>query len=119
MHWSIADLGKWLKSVIAGHCRYYGVPWNGKSLTRFKSEIIRMWCKSLRRGSQKHRITWGLMNRIAKRWLPCSFLSAILIHWNACASILEAGAQCISSASWGLYGGGCRVIGIPTLMSAD
>ena len=67
LHWSIPDLGKWLKSVITGHCRYYGVPWNGKNLTRFRSEIIRMWCRSLRRRSQKHRITWERMNRIAKR----------------------------------------------------
>ena len=55
LHWSIPYLGKWLKSVIVGHCRYYGVPCNGKSLTRFRSEIIRMWLKSLRRRSQKHR----------------------------------------------------------------
>ncbi len=74
MHMSIADMGKWLKSVIVGHCRYYGVPWNGKSLTRFRSEIVRMWCMSLRRRSQKHRITWERMNRIAKKWLPCSFI---------------------------------------------
>jgi len=26
-------------------------------------------------------------------------------HADACASILEAGAQCISSARWDLYGG--------------
>ena len=35
---------------------------------------------------------------------------------NVCASLLEAGAQCISSARWDLYGG-CRVIGIPTVIS--
>ena len=74
LHWSIPDLGKWLKSVITGHCRYYGVPWNGKSLTRFRSEIIRMWCRSLRRRSQKHRITWKRMNRLAKKWLPSPFI---------------------------------------------
>jgi len=74
LHWSIPDLGKWLKSVIIGHSRYYGVPWNGKSLTRFRSEIIRMWCRSLRRRSQKHRITWKRMSRIAKRWLPIPFI---------------------------------------------
>jgi len=74
LHWSIPDLGKWLKSVIIGHCRYYGVPWNGKSITRFRSEIIRMWCRSLRRRSQKHRITWKRMSRIAKRWLPSPFI---------------------------------------------
>jgi len=32
---------------------------------------------------------------------------------RACASTLEAGAQCISSARWDLCGG-CRVTGIPT-----
>ena len=74
LHWSIPDLGTWLKSVIVGHCRYYGVPWNGKSLTRFRSEIIRMWCRSLRRRSQKHRITWKRMNRLAKKWLPSPFI---------------------------------------------
>ena len=74
LHWSILDVGIWLKSVIVGHCRYYGVPWNGKSLTRFRSEIIRMWCRSLRRRSQKHRITWKRMSRIAKKWLPSPFI---------------------------------------------
>jgi RNA-directed DNA polymerase len=74
MHWSIPDVGKWLKSVIIGHCRYYGVPWNGKSLTRFRSEITRIWFISLRRRSQKHRITWERMNRIAKKWLPNPFI---------------------------------------------
>lgn len=74
MHWSIPDVGKWLKSVIIGHCRYYGVPWNGKSLTRFRSEITRMWFRILRRRSQKHRITWKRMNRIAKKWLPNPFI---------------------------------------------
>ena len=74
MHWSIPDLGKWLKFVIIGHCRYYGIPWNGKSLTRFREEIIRMWFKSLRRRSQKHRLTWERMNKLAKRWLPGTFI---------------------------------------------
>ena len=74
LHWSVPDIGTWLKSVIIGHCRYYGVPWNGKSLTCFRSEIIRMWCRSLRRRSQKHRITWKRMSRLAKRWLPSPFI---------------------------------------------
>jgi hypothetical protein len=74
MHWSIPDVGKWLKSVITGHCRYYGVPWNGKSLTRFRSEITRMWFRILRRRSQKSRVTWERMNRLAKKWLPMPFI---------------------------------------------
>ena len=74
MHWSIPDVGKWLKSVIIGHCRYYGVPWNGKSLTTFRSVLTRMWYKTLRRRSQKSRITWKRMNRLAKIWLPIPFI---------------------------------------------
>ena len=74
MHWSIPDVGKWLKSVIIGHCRYYGVPWNGKSLTTFRSVLTRMWYKTLRRRSQKSRITWKRMSRLAKIWLPIPFI---------------------------------------------
>ncbi len=74
MHWSIPDVGKWLKSVIIGHCRYYGVPWNGKSLTAFRSVLTRLWCKTLRRRSQKSRMTWKRMNRLAKIWLPNPFI---------------------------------------------
>ncbi len=74
MHWSIPDVGKWLKSVIVGHCRYYGVPWNGKSLTTFRSVLTRMWYKTLRRRSQKSRTTWKRMNRLAKIWLPIPFI---------------------------------------------
>lgn len=74
LHWPIPEIGKWLKSVIIGHCRYYGVPWNGKNLSHFRSEIVRMWCRSLRRRSQKHRITWERMYRLAKKWLPNPFI---------------------------------------------
>ena len=74
LHWSIPEAGKWLSSVIVGHCRYYGVPWNGKSLSRFRSKITRMWFRSLRRRSQKHRMTWERMNRLAKRWLTNPFI---------------------------------------------
>ena len=49
-------------------------------------------------------------------WIGYGMLhGGILIHWNVCASILEVGTQCISSARWDLYGG-CRVIGIPTVI---
>ena len=74
MHWSIPDAGKWLKSVLLGHYRYYGVPWNGKSLTRFRSEVTRMWFRSLRRRSQRHRMKWERMNRLATTWLPNPFI---------------------------------------------
>jgi len=74
MHWSVPEVGKWLKSVLVGHCRYYGVPWNGDSLAIFREEITRMWFKSLRRRSQRHRMTWERMQRLAKKWLPYPFI---------------------------------------------
>jgi group II intron reverse transcriptase/maturase len=74
LHWSIPDVGRWLKTVLNGHYRYYGVPWNSKSLSYFRSEITRMWLKSLRRRSQKHRMTWERMGRLIKIWLPIPFI---------------------------------------------
>jgi len=74
MHWSIPQVGRWLKSVLIGHYRYYGVPWNGKMLSRFKGIVMRLWCKRLRRRSQKHRITWKRMYKIGEHWLPNPFI---------------------------------------------
>ena len=74
MHRPIPEVGKWLKTVLVGHYRYYGVPWNGKKLSRFRWLAMRLWCKTLRRRSQKHRITWERMYRIAERWLPNPFI---------------------------------------------
>ena len=70
MHWSIPDLGAWLKSVLVGHYRYYGVPYNWWSLNVFREKIIRLWFRTLRRRSQKHRLNWRRMFRLSSRWLP-------------------------------------------------
>lgn len=74
MHWSIPDNGKWLKSVLTGHYQYYGVPWNGRMLSRFRWIVLRLWCRTLRRRSQKHRMTWKRMYKIAEHWLPIPFI---------------------------------------------
>ncbi len=34
------------------------------------TEVIRAWAKSLRRRSQRHRLNWKRMTRLADRWLP-------------------------------------------------
>jgi group II intron reverse transcriptase/maturase len=74
MHWPIPEVGKWLKSVLTGHYLYYGVPWNGRMLSRFRWIVLRLWCKTLRRRSQKHRLTWQRMYSIAEQWLPQPFI---------------------------------------------
>jgi RNA-directed DNA polymerase len=70
MHHPIPDQGKWLKSVIEGHCRYYGVPTNLQQLVAFRSEVSRLWFRTLKRRSQKSILTWPRMKRYTDRWLP-------------------------------------------------
>jgi RNA-directed DNA polymerase len=69
-HLPVPEQGKWLASVIKGHQAYYGVPGNYKAVNAFRTQVTRHWHHALSRRSQKGRITWERMNRLAKRWLP-------------------------------------------------
>jgi RNA-directed DNA polymerase len=69
-HGPIEKRGAWLKSVVVGHYRYYGVPRNMGRLWVFRERILRSWCRILRRRSQRHRMTWQRMYRLATQWLP-------------------------------------------------
>ena len=69
-HHSIPDVGKWLASVIRGHLNYYGVPLNYNSLKQFRREVIWHWKRALGRRSQRGRISWERIGRLARRWLP-------------------------------------------------
>jgi RNA-directed DNA polymerase len=66
----IPEQGAWLARVLHGHYRYYAVPDNIEALNAFRHQIVRHWVRSLRRRSQRHRLTWERMCRIAERWLP-------------------------------------------------
>jgi len=70
MHHRVAEVGKWLRSVVEGHNRYYGVPSNLPSLFSFRFHVVRDWYRSLRRRSQLRRLTWEQMYRLTNRWLP-------------------------------------------------
>ena len=70
MHHSIQELGKWLRSVLVGHYRYYGVPCNLRLLGAFRYHLCNHWRSILRRRSQRNRITWKRMDRIAVSWFP-------------------------------------------------
>jgi RNA-directed DNA polymerase len=70
MHDPIPEVGKWLKSVLEGHFRYYGLPGNFPALSAFRYQVIRYWHKTLCRRSQRSRHTWRRMDRLANRWLP-------------------------------------------------
>ena len=69
-HLPIPEQGRWLASVLRGHCNYYAVPDNSEALRAFRYQIIRHWLKSLQRRSQRTTMTWTRMHRHADRWLP-------------------------------------------------
>jgi group II intron reverse transcriptase/maturase len=69
-HRPIPEQGRWLASVVRGHFAYYAVPGNSRAINAFRRQVTRLWLKALRRRSQRYRLTWERMNRLAQRWLP-------------------------------------------------
>jgi group II intron reverse transcriptase/maturase len=70
MHDPVPVQGKWLRSVIEGHFRYFGVPMNGPALVTFRFTIGRLWHSALSRRSQNGRVKWERMRRLIDRYLP-------------------------------------------------
>jgi group II intron reverse transcriptase/maturase len=70
LHDPIPEQGAYLRSVVMGHSRYYGVPRNGPSLTAFHAALARLWRVTLMRRSQTAFVSWARMRRLLARWLP-------------------------------------------------
>jgi group II intron reverse transcriptase/maturase len=70
LHHSVPEVGEWLSRVIRGHVNYYGVPLNIRALTRFRYAVVDLWYRTLRRRSQRTRLTWARMKRLVARHLP-------------------------------------------------
>jgi RNA-directed DNA polymerase len=70
MHRPIRETGAWLRSVVSGHFRYYGVPMNLPALRCFRFQVGGLWMRALRRRSQRRRLTWARMAQHITRWLP-------------------------------------------------
>ena len=114
--------GTYLRSVVAGHIRYYGVPMNGGSVSVFRPA----WAGSgtARSGAAVRRnASWKRMKRYVTRWLP----PARICHPYPCgalASSPKAGAGCGNAARPDLWRGlwvtmiptptlGTQVLGFP------
>jgi hypothetical protein len=69
-HLPVPEQGVWLRSVVQGHLVYYAVPGNTGVVKEFRTQLTRHWYKALRSRSQRTRLTWDRMNRLAGRWLP-------------------------------------------------
>ncbi len=70
MHDPIPMVGAYLRSVVLGHVRYYGVPMNGPAIGAFRFAVGRLWWLVLRRRSQGNHMPWRRMQHIVDRWLP-------------------------------------------------
>src|SRR5215472_3601128 len=70
MHESIPRTGQWLRSVVQGYFNYHAVPGNTDSLAVFRDRAILLWRTTLIHRSQRHRLTWMRMQRLADRWIP-------------------------------------------------
>ena len=70
MHDPLEDVGRWLRAVVGGHIRYYGVPTNSAALRAFRHEVSRYWHRVMCRRSQLGKVTWTRMQRLIDRWLP-------------------------------------------------
>lgn len=70
MHRPIPEQGEYLRAVVAGHARYFGVPDNGARLLTFRFQVARLWHRTLCRRSQTAHVSWKRMYRLIDHWLP-------------------------------------------------
>ena len=70
MHEPLKEVGQWLRAVVGGHIRYYGVPTNSPALQAFRYQVSRYWHRTLCRRSQLGYVPWEDMQRLIDRWLP-------------------------------------------------
>ena len=75
-HQPVAEVGKWLKSVVQGYFNYHAVPGNMDSLNSFRAQVIWRWYRALRRRGQRNPMTWERFWRLVDRWIP----SAKILH---------------------------------------
>jgi RNA-directed DNA polymerase len=69
-HEPIPKQGKWLRGVVQGYFNYHAVPGNTAALEAFRTQTVRSWLRTLRRRSQRHRMTWKRFRRHVDRWIP-------------------------------------------------
>jgi group II intron reverse transcriptase/maturase len=74
MHQPIPEQGKWLGQVVRGYFNYHAVPTNGRALEVFRHHVTDLWRRTLRRRSQKDRMTWARMTQLVDDWLPKSII---------------------------------------------
>jgi RNA-directed DNA polymerase len=70
MHDPIPSQGRWLRQVARGYFAYHAVPTNHAALALFRSCVVTLWRRTLKRRGQRDHTTWHRITRIAEEWLP-------------------------------------------------
>jgi RNA-directed DNA polymerase len=69
-HDPIDEQGRRLASMLEGHYAYFAVPTNIDAVRAVRHHAKIRWYLSLRRRSQRRRLTWRRMNVIVAKFLP-------------------------------------------------
>src|SRR5690242_6770068 len=65
VHVPIPEVGKWLAQIVAGYFAYHAVPTNSPALSAFRYHVMTLWHRQLQRRSQRARVAWAQMARLA------------------------------------------------------
>ena len=78
MHLPVPVQGAWLRLVVLGHYRYYGVPHNAKALQRFRKEVARLWQRQSLAAEPQRLRHLGSYEAVRGHVAPCRpYLSSI------------------------------------------
>ncbi len=69
-HRPIPETGKWLAQVVGGYFAYHAVPTNSPALSAFRYHVLLLWHRQLCRRSQRARLDWTRMTKLADEFLP-------------------------------------------------
>jgi RNA-directed DNA polymerase len=97
MHHSLEEQGAYVRSVVVGHVRYFGVPFNSEAIAHFRQSAVWLWWRTLRRRGNRQVLPWRRMERYAARWIPAARICQphSLTRFGA---RLKVGAGCGKSA---------------------
>jgi RNA-directed DNA polymerase len=71
MHQPIPEQGRWLAQVIRGYFAYHAVPTNFPALLAvIHHDVTVIWHHTLKRRSQKDRMAWERITKLAVDYLP-------------------------------------------------
>lgn len=72
MHAEVRTVGRWVSAVVRGWMNYHAVPGNRASVDVFRTQVCRMWYRTMRRRSEsgRRRWPWKRMQQLIRRWIP-------------------------------------------------